>query len=116
FQTNKSPPAARGQEESMKKTALLGFALAASCLMGLPAAAQQRNESPDPPPGTAGKLDKLEFMRAREDYFALIRGVPHFQDHDPRIAALQMMKAQEASRALIDPTFWTQIGPPPIPV
>jgi hypothetical protein len=98
----------------MVKNTLLGFMVAASCLLGRPALAQVA-EDPDLPPGPGQKLDKLEFMRAREDHFALLRGVPHFQDHDPRLAALRQMRAQEAEQPLIDPTFWTQIGPAPIP-
>jgi hypothetical protein len=100
----------------MTRTGLFGFVVASMCLAGT-SLAQQELEEPDlPPPSLGIKVDKLSFMRAREDHIDLVRGVPHFQDHDPRVAALQEMAAQEAAKALIDPTFWTQIGPAPLPV
>jgi photosystem II stability/assembly factor-like uncharacterized protein len=99
----------------MAKKTLLGFVVVASCLMGWPALAQVDTE-PDLPPDAAGKVDKLQFMRARNEHIMLLRGVPHFQDHDPRIRALDQMRGQEAQSPLIDPSFWTQLGPAPIPV
>jgi photosystem II stability/assembly factor-like uncharacterized protein len=97
----------------MVNKTLLGFMVAASCLGGGPAWAQ--DSEPDLPPDHAGKQDKEAFMRAREEHIALLRGVPHFQDHDPRVRAIGVMKAQESEAPLIDPSFWTQIGPAPIP-
>ena len=99
----------------MTRNALFGMCLAAS-LFAMPALAQQEQEDPDLPPGKANQIDKEAFLRARNDHIDLVRGVPHFLDHDPRLRALEEMRAQEASKALIDPAFWTQLGPAPIPV
>src|SRR5262245_9561878 len=98
----------------MRKAGLLGIVFASVFLAG-PVLAQQEDEDPDLPPGTAGKIDKLSFMRAREEQIDLMRGVPHFLDYEPRSAAIAAMKAQERTKLLIDPSFWTQIGPAPIP-
>jgi photosystem II stability/assembly factor-like uncharacterized protein len=99
----------------MMKRFFVALVSAAVLYLGHPLAAQDA-EDPDLPPGAGQKFDKLEFMRAREEHIALIRGVPHFQDHDPRLRALEEMKAQERAKTLIDPAFWTQLGPAPLPV
>jgi hypothetical protein len=96
----------------MTRNALFGMCLAAT-LSVTPALAQ---DDPDLPPDHAGVLDKEAFLRARNDHIDLLRGVPHFLDHDPRLRALAEMRAQEATKELIDPAFWTQLGPAPIPV
>ena len=77
----------------------------------------QRGESaadPDLPP-FGQDMDKLAFMRARNDYIALLRGMPHFMRYDPRVKALRELEQQERELPQIDPAFWTQLGPAPIP-
>ena len=96
----------------MTRNALFGACLAA--VLSLTHAFAQ--EEPDLPPDHAGVQDKEAFLRARNDHIDLLRGVPHFLDHDPRLRAIADMKVQDASKALIDPGFWTQLGPAPIPV
>jgi hypothetical protein len=59
--------------------------------------------------------DKEAFMRAREEHFALMRGMPAFLPYNPRLRALRELEEQEARAPQIDPAFWTQIGPAPIP-
>jgi photosystem II stability/assembly factor-like uncharacterized protein len=99
----------------MMKKCLVALLSAASLCIAFPARAQDADD-PDLPPDHAGKLDKEAFMRERNEQIMLMRGVPHFQDHDPRVRAIEEMRAQEAANPLIDPAFWTQIGPAPIPV
>ena len=97
-----------------RKPLLAGLLVATSLAFAVPAVAQ--DNEPDLPPDHAGKVDKEAFMRERNDHIALVRGVPHFLDHDPRVRALEQMRVQEAQKELIDPAFWTQLGPAPIPV
>jgi hypothetical protein len=99
----------------MTRTLRLGLCVIASLAFVAPVLAQQDAE-PDLPPDHGGKVDKEAFMRERNDHIMLMRGVPHFLDHDPRVRALEQMKAQEAATEVIDPAFWTQLGPAPIPV
>jgi photosystem II stability/assembly factor-like uncharacterized protein len=94
---------------------LASLSVAASLGLALPSRAQEVGD-PDLPPDTIGRQDKEAFLRARNEYLDLLRGVPHFLDHDPRLRALQQMKAQEAAKERIDPSFWTQIGPAPISI
>src|SRR5512134_1646199 len=73
-----------------------------------------RWDDPDLPPG-AQDYDKEAFMNARNEHIALLRGVPHFLGYDPRVRAIREMEEQERRSPQIDPAFWTQIGPAPIP-
>src|SRR5688572_5649627 len=72
------------------------------------------SEDPDLPPH-AQFADKEAFLRARDDHFALMRGVPAFLPYNPRLKALRELEQMEARAPQIDPAFWTQIGPAPIP-
>ena len=83
------------------KRSLVAFVAAASLCIGFPLLAQ--DAEPDLPPDHAGKLDKEAFMRERNEHVMLMRGVPHFQAYDPRLRALEEMRAQEAALELIDP-------------
>lgn len=97
--------------------AVLATALAVAPFVTSNAKGQYRGPSePDLPPGAAAEgIDKEAFMRARNEYIGLLRGVPHFLPYDPRIRAIREMEQQERHAPQIDPAFWTQIGPAPIP-
>ena len=97
--------------------AVLATALAVAPFTGSHVKGQVRLPSePDLPPDiSALGLDKEAFMRARDEYIGLLRGVPHFLPYDPRIRAIRQMEEQELRTPQIDPAFWTQIGPAPIP-
>jgi photosystem II stability/assembly factor-like uncharacterized protein len=70
---------------------------------------------PDLPPQMQS-ADKEAFLRARFDHVALLRGdYRSFLPYNPRLRALQELIALEARTPQIDPAFWTQIGPAPIP-
>src|SRR4029453_11814563 len=97
----------------MKKIAVVSM-IVSSLSVGMPAMSQVPDD-PDLPPGLTGQVDKEEFLRARSDYFDLIRGLPSFLPYDARVRALEEMNAQEAAIHRIDPSFWTQLGPNPIP-
>jgi hypothetical protein len=76
----------------------------------------ERSEDPDLPAFLQGKaFDKEAFMHARDEYIAELRGVPHFLKYNPRLRALHELEEQERRIPQIDPAFWTQIGPAPIP-
>jgi len=96
--------------------ALVATALAVAPFMGDVRGQRRGPSEPDLPPGEAGEgIDKEAFMRAREDNIALLRGVPHFLPYDPRVRAIREMESMESRTPQIDPAFWTQIGPAPIP-
>jgi photosystem II stability/assembly factor-like uncharacterized protein len=71
------------------------------------------SEDPDLPRGVV--MDKAAFLHARSENIALLRGVPHFLPYDPRVKALRELEEQERNLPRIDPAFWTQLGPAPIP-
>jgi hypothetical protein len=75
----------------------------------------EEDDDPDMPSRLQINMGKEEYLRARMDHIALLRGVPHFLPYDPRMRALHEMQQQEAHQVRIDPSFWTQIGPAPIP-
>jgi hypothetical protein len=73
----------------------------------------------DLPPFAVGTIDRGEYLHARSEHIALVRGVPHFLPYDPRALALQEMAAREAEERALhpegDPALWMQLGPNPIP-
>ena len=93
---------------------VVATALAVAPFTGTVARAQERSVDPDLPPNMQD-ADKEAFMKAREEHFALLRGVPAFLPYNPRLKALHELADQEARFQEIDPAFWTQIGPAPIP-
>ncbi|MET0554075.1 MAG: hypothetical protein ABW221_13620 [Vicinamibacteria bacterium] len=100
----------------MMKKRLVWALLTAFVSTSVPAPAfadDDEREDADVP--SFSKIDKAEYRRLREEYFTLVRGVPHFQAYEPRSRAIREMAAQEAATASIDPAFWTPIGPAPIP-
>jgi len=82
------------------------------------------DEDPDLPPGMAGKIDKEAYLRARGDYFDMLRGRGFDGADEARAAAIQQMEQQEShikrtsssSSSLINTTDWSFLGPNPIPL
>jgi hypothetical protein len=93
---------------------VVAAALAVSPFTGTEVRAQERSVDPDLPPHMQD-ADKEAFMRAREEHFALMRGMPAFLPYNPRLKALRELAEQEKRLPQIDPAFWTQLGPAPIP-
>ena len=52
-------------------------------------------EDPDLPPGMAGKIDKEAYLRARGDYFDMLRGREGDVPADAREKAIRQMEKQE---------------------
>ena len=52
-------------------------------------------EDPDLPPGMAGKIDKEAYLRARGDYFDMLRGRDQAVPEGAREKAIQKMETQE---------------------
>src|SRR6185503_14735211 len=81
-------------------------------------------EDPDLPPGMAGKIDKEAYLRARGDYFDMLRGRDQAVPEGAREKAIQKMDTQERLMrrtrsssvvSLVNTTDWIFIGPNPIP-
>ena len=83
-------------------------------------------EDPDLPPGMAGKIDKGEYLRARGDYFDMLRGREGEVPANARENAIKQMEKQESLMKasgrfrnlspLVDTTNWVFFGPAPIPL
>ncbi len=83
-------------------------------------------EDPDLPPGMAGKIDKEAYLRARGDYFDMLRGRDGDVPVDAREKAIRQMEKQErllrtsgrsgTNSPLVDTANWVFIGPNPIPL
>ena len=95
------------------------------------------DSDPDMPPGTRGSIDKETYLRMRDEYIALRRGIEPSRPFDPeaRGRAIEKMEEQEhelqsasknsAFAGLADffglgaptavSTTWTAIGPAPLP-
>jgi Carboxypeptidase regulatory-like domain/Domain of unknown function (DUF4214) len=104
---------------------------AASLLLAVTAQAIVEDESNDPdlPPGHHGPFDEAEYIRQREAFIALRRGVDPDRPADPnaRLKALSFMDEQmtaqreavEKSRGTNHPLAfpnWLELGPNPIPL
>jgi photosystem II stability/assembly factor-like uncharacterized protein len=82
------------------------------------------DDDPDLPPGMTGKIDKEAYLRARGDYFDMLRGRDQDVPAGAREKAIGQMEKQEkqvsrarsANSALINTTDWAFIGPNPIPL
>jgi photosystem II stability/assembly factor-like uncharacterized protein len=84
------------------------------------------NDDPDLPPGMAGRVDKEAYLRARGDYFDLLRGRDGEVPEGARERAIEQMERQEKQlrarpsassvRAAVNITDWAFIGPNPIPL
>jgi len=93
---------------------VVATALAVTPFTGTYVRGQEKVVDPDLPPNMQD-ADKEAFMRAREEHFALMHGFPAFLPYNPRLKALNELAEQKARLPEIDPAFWTQIGPAPIP-
>ena len=84
------------------------------------------DEDPDLPPGMAGKIDKEAYLRARGDYFDMLRGRDQEVPEGAREKAIKLMEGQEgrmkadrrsaSNSPTVDTTNWAFIGPNPIPL
>ena len=88
-----------------------------------PEPADGEDEDPDLPPGMAGKVDKGAYLRARGDYFDMLRGRTGEVPEGAREKAIRQMERQEAQMkrtsspsTLVNTTDWVFIGPNPIPL
>ncbi len=87
---------------------------------------EEDDEDPDLPPGMAGRVDKEAYLRARGDYFDMLRGRDAEVPEGARERAIQQMERQEkqlksrpaatSMRSLVNTTDWVFIGPNPIPL
>ncbi|HET6671180.1 MAG TPA: HYR domain-containing protein [Pyrinomonadaceae bacterium] len=84
------------------------------------------DDDPDLPPGMSGTIDKEAYLRARGDYFDMLRGRDGDVPEDARERAILQMERQEkllksrpaaaSVRSLVNTTDWAFIGPNPIPL
>lgn len=83
------------------------------------------DDDPDLPPGMTGMIDKEAYLRARGEYFDMLRGRETTANVDElRAKAIQQMEKQEglmkpsrsSANALINTTDWVFLGPNPIPL
>jgi photosystem II stability/assembly factor-like uncharacterized protein len=91
-----------------------------------PEPADGDEEDPDLPPGMAGKVDKEAYLRARGDYFDMLRGRDQEVPEGARENAIRLMEKQEAqlktkarsnsNSPTVDTLNWAFIGPNPIPL
>jgi photosystem II stability/assembly factor-like uncharacterized protein len=90
----------------------------------MPETSGDGDEDPDLPPGMDGKVDKEAYLRARGDYFDMLRGRPAEGADEARAKAVTQMDRQESqmsrtrssSSTLINTTDWVFLGPNPIPL
>ena len=90
---------------------------------------EQDGDDPDLPPGARGKINEADYLIAREQFVARLRGWDPSRPFDPRARgkAIQQMEQQEAQRptkdglmvnGVVGPTVgpsWLELGPNPIP-
>ena len=89
-----------------------------------PEPADGDDDDPDLPPGMAGRVDKDAYLRARGDYFDMLRGRDQEVPEGARENAIRLMEKQErqtsraraGNSALVNTTDWAFIGPNPIPL
>jgi len=91
-----------------------------------PEPADGDEEDPDLPPGMAGKVEKDAYLRARGDYFDMLRGRDQEVPEGAREKAIRLMEKQEAqmktnartagNSPTVDTANWAFIGPNPIPL
>jgi photosystem II stability/assembly factor-like uncharacterized protein len=91
-----------------------------------PEPADVDEEDPDLPPGMTGKVDKEAYLRARGDYFDMLRGRDQEVAEGAREKAIRQMEKQEGqmkangrfanNSPTVDTTNWAFIGPNPIPL
>jgi photosystem II stability/assembly factor-like uncharacterized protein len=101
----------------MMKKRLVWAILAAFVCTSVPAPAWAEDEENDAdvPPFARGLIEKNDYRAQRDDYLNLVRGVPHGLPYEPRSRAIRELERAEREIPSIDPAFWTEIGPAPIP-
>jgi photosystem II stability/assembly factor-like uncharacterized protein len=99
----------------MMKTRVVWATVAALMWTYVPSSTFAEDEDADMPPFAVGVTTKEEYRRLRDEHMMLMRGIPHFLPYEPRLRALEEMRAAEREAPQIDPAFWTEIGPNPIP-
>ncbi len=121
----------------MKKIIAVGFFLIVVCglAVGLGTAGDLSDriveffsDDPDRPPFAQGEFDEADYIRRREEFVALLRGVDPTKPLDPesRSRAVETMDQQQAAArrllAKLSPSqidlvtlAWTELGPNPIP-
>ena len=71
---------------------------------------------PDMPGFMQERTAKGDYIRLRDEYTNLLRGLPHRLAYNPRSLAIGQMRSQVAhSLAKVSATAWIPIGPAPIP-
>lgn len=82
---------------------------------GAAAVATAVDDDPDMPALKPG-MDKAEYMRLREEYYAQRWDAPFDQAYNGRIEAIEQMRRQNSEMgAFTAYSYWTAIGPAPIP-
>ena len=86
----------------------------------------EADDDPDLPPGMTGRVDKEAYLRARGDYFDMLRGREGDVAEGARERAILQMERQEKQlksrpaassvRSFVNITDWAFIGPNPIPL
>ena len=100
----------------MKKRLVWATLLAlVSTSVPAPTWADDEEDDADVPPFARGLVEKNDYRAMRDDYLNLVRGVPHFLPYEPRSRAIRDLERAEREIPSIDPSFWTEIGPAPIP-
>jgi hypothetical protein len=100
----------------MKKRLVWATLLAlVSTSVPAPTWADDEEDDADVPPFARGLVEKDDYRAMRDDYLNLVRGVPHFLPYEPRSRAIRDLERAEREIPSIDPSFWTEIGPAPIP-
>jgi len=93
--------------------------LAAFALLILPVSSAEvraQSDDPDLPGFLSGRTNKQDYMRLRDGYIAMLRGLPHNLPYDPRVKAItEMQRSTARSLARTTSTAWTPLGPAPIP-
>jgi hypothetical protein len=94
----------------MMKTRLVWATVAAllSTYVPTPVSAAD-DEDADMPAFAEGVITKEEYRRRRDEHMMLQRGLPHFLPYEPRLRALEEMRAAEREAPQIDPAFWTEV-------
>ncbi len=71
---------------------------------------------PDMPAFMQERTEKADYLRLRDEYTNLLRGLPYQLPYNPRTMAITQMQHQVAgSFAKVSATDWVPIGPAPIP-
>jgi photosystem II stability/assembly factor-like uncharacterized protein len=92
--------------------------LAMLAALAAPAAtfAQTVDDDPDLPAALRGTVDKDWYLQARQAHIDMLLGLNDYVGGtNPRVAAIQQMQKQQSFLGPITSTFWTPLGPAPIP-